>query len=197
MKKGIKTHEEKALEALLSEFGQIHIHDTFLPQMAETLTANQRKEALQLITMIKEKRFGKVKARACVDGRKQRRYIKKDGVSSPTVQQESLIISMMIDAKERRDVVRAYLLADMNDYVLIRLTGEPVATMCGISKEYNKYVTHKGGRKVLYLKLKKVLYGCIQSAILWYDTFKGCLEEIRFKLNKYDPCVANKLIDGK
>ena len=152
--------------------------------------------------MIKEKRCGKVKARACVDGRKQRRYIKKEDVSSPTVQQESIIISMMIDAKEKRDVaiadvVGAYLLANMDDYVLIRLVGEPVDTMCGISKGYQKYVTMEKGKKVLYLRLKKALYGCMQSAILWYDTFKGCLEGMGFKVNKYDRCVANKIIDGK
>ena len=37
----------------------------------------------------------------------------------------------------------------------------------------------------------------MQSAILWYDTFKGRLEELGFKLNKYDLCVANKTINGK
>ena len=37
----------------------------------------------------------------------------------------------------------------------------------------------------------------MQSAILWYDTFKGCLEDMGFKVNKYDPCVANKTINGK
>ena len=75
--KGIKRHGDKALDALLSEFGQIHKHDTFIPQYANKLTFEQRKEALQLITMIRERRCGKVKARACADGRKQRRYIKK------------------------------------------------------------------------------------------------------------------------
>ena len=102
----------------MSEFSQIHNHDTFSPQMANKLTAEQKKEALQLITMIKEKRRGKLKARACVDGRKQRRYINKEDVSSPTVQQESLILSLIIDAREGRhvaiaDVVGAYLLATL------------------------------------------------------------------------------------
>ena len=68
--KGIKSHGERALEVLLSEFGKIHSHDMFLPQMADKLTPVQRKEPLQLITMIKEKTCGKVKARACVDSRK-------------------------------------------------------------------------------------------------------------------------------
>ena len=162
--KGIMRHGDKALEALLSEFSQIHNHDTFSPQMASKLTAEQRKEPLQLITMIKEKRCGKVKARACVDGRKQRRYINKVDVASPTVQQESLILSLIIDAMEGRDVaiadvMGAYMLATMNDYVLIKLTGKPVDIMSGISKEYRKYVVLESGRRVLYLRLKRLFTG--------------------------------------
>ena len=70
--------------------------------------------------------------------------------------QESIIISMMIDAKEGRnvaiaDVICAYLLANMKDYVLIQLIGEPVEIMCGISEEYQKCVTVEKGKKVLYI----------------------------------------------
>ena len=77
---------------------------------------------------------------------------KNDDVSSPTGQQESLIISMMIDAKEGRDVatvdiVGAYLLAQMNNYVLVKLTGKPVETMCIISNTYKKYVTVENGKR--------------------------------------------------
>ena len=46
------------------------------------------------------------------------------------------------------------------------------------------------------MKLLKALYGCMQSALLWYKTFKGKLEGMGFKLNPYDPCVANMNIDG-
>ena len=113
-----------ALNALLREFGQIHKHDTFIPQLSKNLTNEQRKEALHLITMIKEKRCGKIKARACVDGRRQRRYINKEDVASPTIQQESLILSLIVDTREKRDVaiadvVGAYLLEMMGNYVLV------------------------------------------------------------------------------
>ena len=190
--KGVKMHGDKALDALLSEYGQIPNHVTFIPQMVSDLSVEQRKEALHLITMIKEKRCGKIKARACVDGRRQRRYIKKEDVASPTIQQESLILSLLIDARERRDVstadvVGAYLLALMDDYVLIKLTGTPIDTLCNISQEYVKYITMENGKRVLYLRLKKALYGCMQSVILWYNTFRGRLEEMGFRLNKYDP----------
>ena len=32
---------------------------------------------------------------------------------------------------------------------------------------------------------------------MWYDTFKEYLENLDFKLNKYDPYVANKVINGE
>ena len=35
----------------------------------------------------------------------------------------------------------------------------------------------------------------MQSALLWYQTFKGQLESMGFKLNPYDPCVANMEIN--
>ena len=37
----------------------------------------------------------------------------------------------------------------------------------------------------------------MQSAILWYDTFKNFLEGIGFKMNRYDPCVVNIEVDRK
>ena len=36
----------------------------------------------------------------------------------------------------------------------------------------------------------------MQSALLWYKTFKDKLEIMGFKLNPYDPCVANSIIAG-
>ena len=65
-----------------------------------------------------------------------------------------------------------------------------------MNKGYKKFVTTETGKPVLYMKLLKALYGCMHSALLWYHTFKNKLEKIGFKLNPYDPCVANKIIDG-
>jgi hypothetical protein len=50
---------------------------------------------------------------------------------------------------------------------------------------------------VLYLQLLKALYGCVKSALLWYELFAGTLTEMGFQLNPYDTCVANKTINGK
>ena len=50
---------------------------------------------------------------------------------------------------------------------------------------------------MLYLKLRTALYGIMQAALLWYETFSTCLRADGFKLNPYDPCVANKMVNGK
>ena len=100
-------------------------------------------------------------------------------------------MNLIIDAKEVRDVATdnvagSYLKVKMKDYVLVKLLGREVDIMCEVSMEYEKYMCIYNGKRVLYIRLKKSLYGCIESAILWYDTFKSALEELGFKMNKYD-----------
>ena len=51
--------------------------------------------------------------------------------------------------------------------------------------------------KVLYLKIVKALYGCVESALLWHQLFSSELTKIGFTINDYDRCEANKMINGK
>ena len=111
------------------------------------------------------------------------------------------MLSLMINVKERRDVatadvVGAYLLADMDEYVLLKLSGESVEIMCQVNTKYASFVVVEKGKRVLYLQLLKALYGCVRSALLWYELFTGTLKEMGFELNPYDPCVAKKMIEG-
>ena len=62
---------------------------------------------------------------------------------------------------------------------------------------YKEYVTFEHGKRVLYLKLRTSLYGIIQAALLWYETYATCLKINGFKLCKYDPCITTKMINGK
>jgi len=43
----------------------------------------------------------------------------------------------------------------------------------------------------------RAIYGCIESALRWYILFKSTLEHEGFKLNAYDRCIANKVINKK
>jgi len=112
------------------------------------------------------------------------------------------MISLMIDAKERRDVATAniegaYLHADMEDFVLLKLVGEAVDIMCQLNPKYKKFVVVENEKKVLYLQLLKALYGYVQSTLLWYNLFTNTLVRMGFKLNPYNLCVANSQIKGK
>ena len=95
------------------------------------------------------------------------------------------------------DVVGAYLHASMPDYVLMKLVGDAVAIMISVNPKYEIFVVMENGKPVLYLRLLKALYGCVQSALLWYNLFTSKLKERGFILNPYDPCVANCMIRGK
>jgi hypothetical protein len=47
------------------------------------------------------------------------------------------------------------------------------------------------------VRLLKAIYGCVKSALLWYEKFSGTLKNMGFTINPYDPCVANCVIEGK
>ena len=42
----------------------------------------------------------------------------------------------------------------------------------------------------------QALYGMLTASLLWYLKFKKDLENIGFKFNDYDPCIANRLVNG-
>ena len=57
------------------------------------------------VNLIKLKRDGRVKGRACADGSRQRKYLAEDeSVASPTVSLESVHATLAVDAHERRFV---------------------------------------------------------------------------------------------
>ena len=199
---GIKKHGQVAIDALFQEFSQLHDLGVFEGQDARKLTDAQKRAALRAISMIKKKRCGKIKGRAVADGRSQRNLFTKEQTTSPTVSTDALMLSILIDALERRDVATAdvagaYLHAHMKDFTLLKVEGPSVDKLCDVSPEYKKFVCYEDGKKVLYLKLLKALYGCVQSALLWYELFSGTLKNMGFKLNPYDTCVANKTINDK
>ena len=62
---------------------------------------------------------------------------------------------------------------------------------------YWKYVTNKKGRTVLYVELKKSLYGTLQAALLFWQNLTSSLQEWGFEKNPYDWCVENKTVNRK
>jgi len=66
------------------------------------LSKEERAGALPSLIFIKENWDGTVKGRACVDGSPQRKTIPKESAASPTVATESVFLTCLISAYERR-----------------------------------------------------------------------------------------------
>ena len=57
--------------------------------------------------------------------------------------------------------------------------------------------TNSKGNSVMYVEIKNALYGIMQEALLFYEKLSTDLTNYGFSINDYDPCVANKFVDGK
>ena len=201
--KGIELLGDRAIVAIEKEYAQLDDLQVFEPIDAKKSSAEQKKNALRTIDLIKLKRDKSVKGRTVADGSKQRKDLSKEDTSSPAVHFDSFLASLAIDSLEDRDVATAdvagaYLKASMPDFVMLRVTGGSVDALLNVNnKKYQPYVVYEKNRKVLYLKLRKAMYGCLKAALLWYELFSNTLKEEGFKLNPYEPCVANKMVKGK
>ena len=209
-RKGIKMFGEEAIAALMKEYSQLDQgamkgKPVICPIDPDKLDSEQKRRAMNVVNLIQKKRCGKIKGRACADGSKQRRYIKDDEqTASPTVNLETVHASFCIDAHEKRfsaitDIPGAYLHAGIPDdkEILLKFVGQFVDILCRVNPEYSQYVRYENNVKVLYVKVLRAIYGCIFSALLWYELFSSTLEEMGFKINPYDRCVANKTVNGK
>lgn len=191
-------HGARIMYAIFEENTQLDDKTIFNSQYINRLS----KKAKYLLTMVKEKRDGKIKGRICTDSMKEQKYIANENVASHSVQLESLVLVLLIDAHDGKDVATVdvmgvYLLANMKDFVLVKLTRGAVDILCEVNKRYLPFVTIVKCTKVLYMRLTNALYGCMQSVVFWYKTFDGCLKWMGYKLNTYAPCVVNKTISSK
>ena len=202
LKKGIKVFGNAGTTAVIKELKQLHVRAAIKPVHKHTLTSEQRHRALQYLMFLKQKRTGEIKARGCADGRKQRGYVLKENSSSPTVSNEALFLSCVIDAKEHRDVAfvdipGAFLHADMTEEVHVKFEGTMAQMVAQLDTNmYNTYIEYENGKPILYVVLLKALYGTLQAALLFWNRLKTQLEKWGFIINPYDVCVANQNIKG-
>ena len=100
------------------------------PKNANEMTTSKKKEALQYLIFLKQKRCGKIAVRGCVDSRKQRISLTKDDTSEPTVGTEALFLTCLIDATDHQkvatfDIPGAFIQSDMEGKTVhMRLEGK-------------------------------------------------------------------------
>jgi hypothetical protein len=159
-------------------------------------------QALSSLLFLKEKRTRKVKGHACINGAPQCKYTPKEEAALPTVSTELTFITMAIAAKEKRkvqcyNIPSAFVTTDVDEDVLMVLRGELADMMVQIAPlVYRKHVTvDRKGTPILYVKLQKALYGPMRASLLFYRKLREEIEDCGFKVNPYDPCVANKVTE--
>jgi len=139
-----------------------------VPIRKDYLTLENKQKAFRYFMFIKEKRDGTVEARGCADGRPQWKYMDKEEASTPTVSLEAIMMSCSTDVKEGMyvvvtDIPRAFLHANMNDCVHMIMEATILVHVVRLEPTiYQKYIWHdKKGKTVLYVQLKKALYGTL------------------------------------
>ena len=204
LRKAIKKFDSAAREAMIDEIDGILKRGVWTGVLKSNLTEKQRRMILRSSAFLKAKydlvgNFLKLKARLVADGRgEDRSLFAESDIASPTVSISSLFtIASVTAAKGYRvitmDIGQAYLNADMQQDVYIKL--EPLISDILIERDssFSKYLDQKGE---ILVKLNKALYGCVESAKLWYNTISGKFISMGYVVNPYDPCVFRKCTEA-
>src|SRR5210317_442834 len=160
--------------------------------------------------LLAEKDATEVKGRLLFRGDGTREWLSREDTASPTASLEAIELTCTVDAYERRDMMsmdvpNAFIqtfmpdpkLEDGEEQVVMKITGALVNILTDLDPEYRKFVVMEKGKRLIYTVVLRAIYGMLQSSLLWYNQFRGDLEEQGFIFNEYDPCIANKIVDGK
>jgi hypothetical protein len=135
--------------------------------------------------------------------------MEREETLSPTAKGESILLTAVIEAKEGRDVMtvdipNAFVQTTVpqtdneGDRITMKIAGPLVEMLVDLDPEiYKNFVSFEGNTPILYVHVKKALYGMLQSALLFYKKLIKDLAFIGFETNPYDPCVANRTVNGK
>jgi hypothetical protein len=126
-----RSETPSGLEELKTEMSQLHYRKTIKPIFADSMTRQQKSQALRYLMFLKEKRCGRIKALEYADGRKQRLWKTKETTSSPNVRTHSLYLTAVIAALEGRKVVTvdipgAFMQTDIDELIHVKLEDELV-----------------------------------------------------------------------
>jgi histone deacetylase 1/2 len=185
-----------ALQSMLSELSQMQNMAVFEP------VHHKGGKVIKSFMFLKQKfkpngEHDKLKSRLVGGGNMQdRTLLYDDEVSSPTVAATFIFLIASIAAQESRTVITidiggAYLNADISQYnILMSLDPTMSALMVKLDPSYANFRRHND---TIVVRLKKALYGCIQSGKLWYDLLTKVLIKDGFIINSTENCVFNKL----
>ena len=207
VKQALKQYGRKGLVSMVKEIRNVAIDKAaIIPVNPNKLSKGELKSVISSSLFLKEKfkpdgMFEKLKARLVAGGHMQDKELyEKDDISSPTVGTSAVMTVVAIAAKENRlvtsaDIGGAYLNARMTKgkLILMRLSKENAAILVWLKPEYGIYLQPNG---TMIVRLTKALYGCVESARLWYNHLHRELVADGYVQNPIDICVFNKTVNG-
>ena len=206
--RAIKTYGEPAARSIRDELQQMIDKNVWHPMSFKDMTKKQRQAAIRAKMFLTEKYFpngifDKIKARLVARGDMQDKSLYEDSdTSAPTVELSSVLSVAAIAACESRyvatcDIGGAFLNADMfkgsGRKVIVKLDKHITKMLTKLKPDYESFVGDDGE---LFVELDKAMYGCIESARLWFEHLRNVLvNDMGFSQNVYDQCTFNKTDD--
>ena len=145
--------------------------------------------------------FTKWKSRLAARGDQQDDSTFGNGSSSPTANTISINMLLSLGISKRSfiftsDVPGAYLHAELMETIIMRLPKSCGSMWLNIleipESEWNLWMRNG----YVHVRLKKALYGLVQSSLLWYENISLTLVNMGFESCINDPCLFHRDIDG-
>ena len=201
VREALRTRGDEAKTVITKELKQMLDKKVWCPLRSATLTRSEATKVIPSSMFLKMKTnpngsFNKYKARLVAGGHRQDKGL-YDDLSSPTVSTSGVFTVIAIAAHERRhvavvDIGGAFLHAHMTTGVPVHMRLDSIMSdfLVELDGTYAQYRSPKGTITVL---LKKALYGCVESAALWYENLSVTMNGMGYKRNDSDICTFNKL----
>jgi len=205
LRKALAERHKGGKEAVMRELRQLIDKDVWAYIKQADLSITQLKKAIRCHMFLKEKldaagNFVKMKARLVAGGDGQDKTIYQN-ISSPTVCLESVFGMLAVAAILRRkvatvDITGAYLECELPEDDEVIMLVDPLLSRL-LAEVDPSAVPFQNDKGQLCVRLKRALYGCVQSARLWLEKLRDTLVSLGFEANPYDLCTFNKVVDGE
>lgn len=165
--------------------------------MTHQVTSYDQKSVVRTFMLTKHKvdsqnRYLKTKSRLCANGKFQSPDTYKDSdLSSPTVSSTTVKTLFGISAFRNYtdavlDVSNAFLNAPLKERVIVYFHKQLAQRLVQLKPEYKQFLNKQGG---MHLRLRKALYGLVQSPSAWYEVLSKVIMKAGFKKSIHDPCL--------
>jgi hypothetical protein len=92
------------------------------------------------------------------------------------------------------DIMGAFIQTPMTGTpVYVRLNRNTAKYVIELFPEWSRYLMKDG---VLYTKMLKAMYGCVQASRLWFELLTGVLQDAGYKSAAKDKCIMCKTDNG-